>query len=526
MASFVKHPCEVGRAQLAPPPAPLAVSSATWALVAAVIGSSMSFIDGSAVNVALPILQRDLGASSAGAQWVIESYALFLSALILIGGSLGDIFGRRFIYGAGIALFALASIGCALAPNVELLIIARCAQGIGGALATPGSLALISANFDGEARGRAIGTWSAFSMITSVIGPVLGGWLVQLGSWRWVFIINVPLAAIVLAILVLRVGESRDESASKQVDVLGAVVATFGLGALVFGLIRLQGGAFDALGAFGVVAGLIGLVAFVVVERRAAHPMVRLELFASRRFSAANLYTLLLYAALGGSLYFVPFDLINVQGYSPTAAGAALLPMIAIMFPLSPYSGSLVARIGPRIPLAIGAVLAGVGFLIFASAGIGHSYWTTFFPGAVVLGFGGAAFVAPLTTTVMDAVETSHAGIASGINNAVSRTAGLIAIAALGIALASNFQVSLRRELQAARVGPPTLATVHKERAAIVAGVVPQAISGPDRDTVARAIRVAYADGFRMVMLASALLAFLAAPIALDRSFRREPSSR
>jgi len=525
VASFVKHPCEVGHAECAPSATTPGVSSGTWALVAAVIGSSMSFIDGTAVNVALPILQRDLAASSASVQWVVEGYSLFLSALILIGGSLGDLFGRRLIYGGGIALFALASIGCAFAPTVDFLIFARCVQGIGGALATPGSLALISANFSGEARGRAIGTWSAFSTITSVIGPVLGGWLVQLGSWRWVFIINVPLAAIVLAILLLRVGESRDESASKRIDVLGVVFATVGLGALVFGLIRLQGGTLDPFGALAVALGIAALVAFVIAERRQAQPMVRLDLFASRRFSAANLYTFLLYAALGGSLYFVPFDLINVQRYSPAAAGAALLPMIAIMFTLARFSGGLVARIGPRLPLALGAVLAAGGFTIFAFAGLGHSYWTTFFPGAVVLGFGGAAFVAPLTTTVMDAVDTSHAGIASGINNAVSRTAGLIAIAALGIALANDFEASLARGMRAAHVAPATLAVVRRERAQIVAGQVPAAVAAGDRETVGRLIRGAYADGFRIAMLVSALLALLAAPIALDRSFRREASS-
>ena len=385
MASFAQRPCEVGRAEHATSPAVAGNSSGTWALVAAIVGSSMSFIDGTAVNVALPILQRDLGATSADVQWVVEGYSLFLSALILIGGSLGDVFGRRFVYGAGIALFAVASIGCALAPNVEFLIVARCVQGIGGAFATPGSLALISASFSGEARGRAIGTWSGFSTITSVIGPVLGGWLVQLGSWRWVFIINVPLAAIVLVILVLRVGESRDESASKAIDVLGATLATGGLGALVFGLIRLQGGSLDGLGVVAAALGVAALAGFVVAEKRRAHPMVRLDLFASRRFSAANLYTFLLYAALGGSLYFVPFDLINVQHYAPSAAGAALLPMILIMFTLSRFSGGLVARIGPRLPLAIGAVLAAAGFTIFAFAGVGHSYWATFFPGAIVL---------------------------------------------------------------------------------------------------------------------------------------------
>ncbi len=487
----------------------------------------MSSIDGTAVNVALPIMQRELHASAASVQWVVESYALFLSALILIGGSLGDIFGRRLIFGGGIALFALASLACALAPNVEVLIAARCVQGIGGALATPGSLALIAANFSGEARGRAIGTWSGATAITAVIGPVLGGGLVQLGSWRWVFIINIPLAAAVLAMLAFRVDESHDTSAPREIDTLGALLATLGLGALVYGLIRLQGGALDRLGIAAVLAGAVALGLFLAVEARSSHPMVRLAYFRTRRFAAANLYTLLLYAALGGSLYFLPFDLINVQHYPPSLAGAALLPMIGIMFVFARFSGGLVVRVGARAPLALGAVLAALGFTIFSFAGVGHAYWMTFFPGAVILGFGGACFVAPLTTTVMDALEPAHAGIASGVNNAVSRTAGLIAIAALGIALAAVFNSTLAQELARARVSPAGRETIAGARAQIVAGHVPSGIANArDRAVVGAAIATAYADGFRVTMLVSALLALLAAPIALDRSFRRLPASR
>jgi len=527
----VKRPCEERAWQRTPSSeaqSGAAPPNGTWLLVAAIVGSSMSFIDGTAVNVALPVLQRDLSASSANAQWVVEGYSLFLSALILLGGSFGDRFGRRLVYAAGIALFALASLGCALTRSIEWLIVARCVQGVGAALATPGSLALISANFSGEARGRAIGTWSGFSAITSVIGPVVGGWLVQFGSWRLVFVINLPLAALVIAILWLRVGESRDESAPRRVDVLGAALATAGLGALVYGLIRLQGATFDALAFVAIGAGCTALAGFVFAEAHERNPMMRLDLFASRRFSAANLYTLLLYAALGGSLFFVPFDLINVQRYPPAYAGAALLPMIGIMFALSRFSGGLVARIGPRMPLGIGALLAAAGFAVFAFAGVGGSYWTTFFPGAVMLGLGGAAFVAPLTTTVLDAVDVSHAGIASGINNAVSRTAGLIAIAALGIALAGTFGASLDRRIAAERrLTPASIALLHHDRSRIVAGSIPSDLrSASQRTLVSAAIRHAYADGFRTAMLLAALLALLAAPIALDPSFAKRVASR
>jgi EmrB/QacA subfamily drug resistance transporter len=511
--------------------APQPSARANWALFAAVLGSSMSFIDGSAVNVALPILQRDLHASSQSVQWVIESYSLFLSSLMLIGGSLGDIFGRRVVFAAGIALFAAASLACALAPNVELLIAGRSIQGIGGALATPGSLALLSANFTGSARGRAIGTWSGFSSVTAALGPVLGGWLVQLGSWRWVFIINVPLAVIVLLVVALRVDESRDEGASRTVDLPGALFATGGLGALVYGLIRLQGATFDVVGAATTAAGVVALGLFVFLERRESHPMVRLDLFRSRAFSMANVYTFLLYATIGGGLYFIPFDLINVQGYAPSEAGAALLPFVAIMFAFSRFSGGLVARIGARFPLAAGAALAGAGFLVFAFAGVRHSYWTTFFPGALLLGCGGALFVAPLTTTVMDAIDVSHAGVASGVNNAVSRVAGLIAIAVLGIALANVFEARLTSVLSGTSISRASRAAVASQRSAIVAGAVPAGIAGNDRQVVGDAVRTAFAAGFRTAMFVCALLAFVAALVGLDRSFARtslraSPSSR
>jgi EmrB/QacA subfamily drug resistance transporter len=404
-----------------------------WVLVAAILGSAMSFIDSTAVNVSLPILQRELHTTAGQTQWVIEGYALFLSALILTGGALGDLYGRRLIFAIGIAIFALASLACAMAPSAEILIAARCVQGIGGALSTPGSLSLISAAYTGEARGRAIGLWSGFSALTSAAGPVIGGWLTQAYSWRYVFIINLPLAAIVLLILAFGVGESRDETADRHIDVGGSTLATFGLGFLVYGLIEMNSAHISALNVGTVVLGLVVLGIFVLFERRAKDPMIRCDLFASRAFSVSNVYTFFLYAALGGSLYFVPFVLINVHHYSPSAAGASLLPLIVIMVAASRWSGGLVARVGPRGPLLLGAIVAGLGFLAYALPGTDGTYWTTFFPAATILGCGGALFVAPLTTTVMDSVGTEHAGVASGINNAVARTAGLIGVALLGV---------------------------------------------------------------------------------------------
>ena len=485
-----------------------------WVLAVAIIGSSMIFIDANAVNVALPSMQRDLHASAAELQWVVEGYSLFLSALILIGGSLGDIFGRRLIFVIGIALFACASADCAAAGSIGELEIARCIQGVGGALATPGSLALISANFPDAERGRAIGTWSGFAAITAALGPLLGGWLAQHASWRYVFLINLPLAVFVAIAALARVPESRDEDVDRTVDAGGASLATLGLGALTFGLIRLQTDVGDIPGLASCSCGILLLVAFFLWERRAKVPMIPTNVFANVTFSIANAYTLLLYAALGGSLFFVPFDLQNVLGYSPTAAGASLLPFIVIMFTLSRWSGGLVARIGARLPLVTGSILAGIGFLAFARASGGGSYWTTFFPAAVLLGFGGALFVAPLTTTVMEALDPARAGLASGINNAVSRIAALVAIAALGIVLSTVLLAHFDGALGALHLPQSTLSSLAGDRASLTTGRVPANLPEPDRARVDAALRDAYTAGFRAVMLLSALLSFAAALVA------------
>jgi EmrB/QacA subfamily drug resistance transporter len=405
-----------------------------WVLIVAILGSAMTFIDSTAVNVSLPVLQRELHTTAEQTQWVIEGYALFLSALILLGGALGDLYGRRLIFEIGILIFALSSLACALAGSVGFLIAARCVQGIGGALSTPGSLALISAAYEGAERGKAIGTWSGFSSLTAAAGPVIGGWLTQEYSWRYVFVINLPIALVVLLILHAAVPESRDQSADRKIDVLGAGLATLGLALLVYGLIAMDAGRIAAWAVAAATVGVVVLVIFVFYERRIPDPMVRPELFASRTFRVTNVYTFFLYAALGGSLYFVPFVLINVHHYPPSAAGAALLPFVFIMVVSSRWSGGLVAWIGARTPLVLGSILAALGFLAFALPGSGGgSYWTTFFPAVTVLGLGGALFVAPLTTAVMNAVSVEHAGVASGVNNAVARTAGLIGLAALGI---------------------------------------------------------------------------------------------
>jgi EmrB/QacA subfamily drug resistance transporter len=468
----------------------------------------MAFIDSTSTNLALPALQQDLGATAIDLQWVVQAYALFLSSLILVGGALGDHLGRRRVFASGIVLFTLASIWCGLAPSVMQLIVARAVQGIGAALLVPGSLAIISASFDEERRGQAIGTWSGFSALTTALGPVIGGWLVEHVSWRWVFFMNVPLAVIVLLLLFLFVPESRDEEAQRGLDWWGAGLATVGLGGIVYGLTESSAFGFGSPLVIGaLVIGVVGLVAFLVVESRVADPLMPLHLFRSRSFSGANLLTLLLYTALGGTLFFLPLNLIQVQGYTATAAGLALLPFVLIMFLLSRWAGGLINRYGARLPLMVGPTIVAVGFAMLVLPDIGGSYWLTFFPGILVLSLGMAISVAPLTTTVMSAVATRHAGLASGINNAVARTAGLLAIAVMGIIMIGTFGSSLDSRAAALDLAPEVRQELAAERTDLAGAQVPAEVSAATVAEVEQAIKWAFVDGFRVIMLVAAGLA-------------------
>jgi EmrB/QacA subfamily drug resistance transporter len=381
------QPCDEALIRSQKPAPPCSPNSQRWILAATILASSMAFIDGTVVNVALPALQSSLHTSVVGVQWVVESYGLFLAALLLVGGALGDAFGRRLIFLLGVGLFAIASIACGLSSNIDELVIARSIQGIGAAFLVPGSLSIISASFDEKSRGQAIGTWSGFTAITTALGPVLGGWLVQHASWHWVFFINLPFAVAVVAISLRHVPESRDPSAT-HVDWLGALAATAGVGGLVFAFLEsATRGWSDRLIISSLAAGIAFLIAFIFVEAKVAKsPLVPLGLFRSSTFTAANLLTLLLYSALGVFFFLYPLNLIQVQGYSATATGAASLPMILLMFFLSRWSGGLVSRFGPRLPLIIGPLIAALGFVLFAWPSVGGTYWLTFFPGFVVLG--------------------------------------------------------------------------------------------------------------------------------------------
>jgi len=483
-----------------------------WVLAAAIVGSSMAFIDGTVVNVALPAIQSDLRATAFQAQWVVESYALLLAALLLVGGALGDHYGRRRIFAIGVGIFALSSVACALAGNVQQLIAARAVQGVGGALLVPGSLALISAAYPEKERGKAIGAWSGFSGITAAVGPVLGGFLVDHFSWTWAFLINVPMALLVLWIVWRHVPESRGASASGGLDLWGALLATAGLGGIVYAFIEAPTQGWGSVAVLAALAiGVLGSVAFFVAERKARTPMLPLELLRIGNFSGANLLTLLLYAALGGGLYFFPLNLIQVQGYSATVAGAALLPFIFIMFALSGWAGQLVDRFGPRMPLVIGPAIAAVGFALFALPGVGASYWSGFLPAVVVLGFGMTVTVAPLTTTVMNAVGADLAGVASGVNNAVSRAAAVLAIAVFGALMAWAFDTALAGHLREMGATAQLTAFLEGERSKLAGAAIPPGADAATAAAVKRAVAESFVAGFRWVMLSSAALAVLSA---------------
>lgn len=406
--------------------------AARWVLLATVLGTGMAFLDATVVNVALPAIGEDLGANLAGLQWTVNAYTLTLASFILLGGSAGDRFGRRRVFLLGVVWFAAASLLCGLAPDVKTLVAARALQGVGGALLTPGSLAIIQTSFRGDDRGRAIGAWSGLSGIAAAAGPLLGGWLIDVATWRWVFLINVPVAAVVVVVSLRHVPESADPSSPRRFDVPGAIVCAGALAGVTYGLIRW--GEQGRPGPMSIASFALGVVAatiFLRVERSSGHPMLPLEVFRSALFRNVNLVTFAVYAAIGGLFFMLVIALQVVAGFSPLLAGSALLPITVLMLALSARAGQLAQRIGPRLPMTVGPLVSAVGLLLLVRIGPGSTYLSSVLPGVTLFGLGLSATVAPLTATVLAAAPERHAGLASGVNNAVARSAGLLVVAAL-----------------------------------------------------------------------------------------------
>jgi EmrB/QacA subfamily drug resistance transporter len=509
------RPCDDGTIRAVRTDPACVAGNRAWILVATILGSTMAYIDESVVNVALPAIEADLKTSVVVMQWLVNAYTLCLSALLLVGGASGDRFGRRRIFVIGIGIFAAASVWCGFAPDVTQLILARAAQGVGAALLIPCSLAIIGASFDETERGKAIGTWAGFSAISAAIGPLLGGWIVDHFTWRLIFLIN-PFVALPAIWIVLRhVPESRDPASSPGLDWLGALLAFAGLGSLVFGLVASSDlGWRDSKVVASIVAGLLLLVAFVFAERHSPAPMMPLDLFRSRTFSGVNLLTLLLYAALGGAFFFLPFDLIQVHGYSATLAGAVFLPFTIIMGGLSRWSGGLLDRFGARLPLVVGPAIAARGLALLALSPGGWPYWAAFLLPIAVLGLGMAVAVAPLTTSVINAVPAHRAGVASGVNNAVASVASLLAVALLGAVALSDFNRGLDHHLATHTVSFEVGRAVEAARGKFVIEPALAAVQGDDRRLTERIVRDALAESIRLAMLLAATLALAGAVCA------------
>ena len=479
-------------------------ASGNWIIAATVLGSSLVFIDGTIVSIALPIIQTEFGATTFDAQWVIEAYTLVLGSLMLLSGALGDRYGRKRLFVMGVVVFAIGSVLCGFAPSMPALIAARVLQGAGGTMLAPASLALIGASFEGAARGRAIGTWSGLTAVAGAIGPVAGGTIVDHLGWRWVFYVNLPVVAAVVAIALRHLRESRDESATGA-DRLARIAAhharvrrrscTPSWSAALDGWNARTGGAFAG--------GVLTLAIFVAVERRIVNPILPLGLFADRAFSGINVMTFLLYGALGGLFFFLPFVMILANGYSATVTGLAMLPFLALIVILSRYAGALVYRVGRRAMLVTGPSVAALGFAAFAALPDLH-YWTGVLPSIVLIGIGMGLTVAPLVATLIESVPEQHVGLASGINNAISRIASLLAIAVLGALLAAAFNARLDVRMDAAGLAARQRSDIDAQRSAMAGARLQDS-----RETAV--VRAAYVDGFRV---AAAACAFLAAASA------------
>jgi EmrB/QacA subfamily drug resistance transporter len=504
-------PCDQAAIRSIVPAANCVASQKPWVLLATILASSITYIDVSVVNIALPAIENNLATSVTVIQWLVNAYTLCLSALLLTGGAAADRFGRRKMFIIGIILFAAASVWCGFAPSIAQLILARAIQGVGAAILIPCSLALIGAAFDEEERGRAIGTWAGVSAIAVAIGPLLGGLIVDHFSWRWIFLINPVLAVPTLWIVSNHVPESRSPEATGRLDWSGAVLALLGLVGVCFGLMATpEFGLIDMKAIGPLVIGLLLLCVFIWLESHSRTPMLPLGLFRSRTFVAVNLLTLLLYAALGGTFFFLPFALIQVGGYSAVLAGAAFLPFTITIGLLSRWSGGLVGRVGARSPLIVGPTITALGFGLLTLCIGGDAYWT-FLAAMVVLGLGMAISVAPLTTTVINAVPPQQTGVASGVNNAVASLAGLLAVAVFGAVALGIYDRGLERRLQASAASVELSQTIQDARGQFVTAPAAALSTAVDRQRAESIIRGALAESIRDIMLLASVLALGAA---------------
>lgn len=493
--------------------------SQQWAvLISTILASAMASIDATALNVALPALQKDLGINGAQLLWVVNSYALFLSALLLVGGSLGDALGRKKIFLIGILIFTVSSVFCGFSTNANMLILGRSLQGVGAALMVPGSLSIISALFPESKRGWAIGAWSMFSAFTTVGGPALGGWLAGNGWWRGIFFINIPIAIITLYFLIRKVPESKNP-ASKKVDFIGGALATIALAGLTYGFIEAPGQGFEApviIAALSV--GFLSLIGFVWYQGYCPHPMMPLSLFKSRMFSSTNLLTLFLYGALGGFLFFFPLNLIQIQGYPPEIAGLTMLPFGIIIAILSRFAGSWSDKVGVRVPLIIGPAITAIGFYMYSipeiTAGV-SDFWLTYFPAILVSAVGMGITVAPLTTAVMNAVSSDRTGVASGVNNAIARTAAVLAVSVMGSVTLFTFQSSVNENIADLKLEIQVYEELQNEMPKLAEAQIPEGANPDQVVAIQKAIDLSFVKSFQFLAIVASIMAAISAVVSL-----------